>query len=145
MMTLLASRIPLLLILATIAVLAVTGNFFSASPFIIGAQATAAVLAISARRSFQGGTFRVEAEPAGVSMIRRGPYRYIRHPMYAAMLLFVWSGILGHLSAVTIAVGMAITALVGARIVAEERLLMARYPDYREYAQSTSAVVPFVI
>jgi hypothetical protein len=87
----LASVWPLIFILAAIAVLGVTGNLFSASPFVVAAQVAAIGLNVWARRSFQKGAFRVTAAPAGGSIIRRGPYRFIRHPMYSAALLFVWS------------------------------------------------------
>ncbi len=138
------SALPLLFGVAAIVVLAVTGNLFSASPFVIAAQVLAVGLNLWARRSFQPGTFRVTAVPGGSSIIRRGPYRFIRHPMYSAALLFGWAGILSHLSAMTLAIGIAVTAMIIARVIAEERLLIAKYPDYLEYARSTRAVVPYV-
>ena len=124
--------------------LAATGNLFSASPFVIGAQVAAVALNIWARRSFETGTFRVSAAPAGVMMMRRGPYRIVRHPMYSAVLLFVWVGIASHVSAATLAVGIAVTAVAVARIVAEERLLRVQYPDYQAYARTTGALVPYL-
>ena len=139
-----ASAVPLLFVVAAIVVLAATGNLFSASPVVIAAQVAAAVLNLWARRSFQPGAFRVSAAPGGSSIIRRGPYRFIRHPMYSAVLLFVWAGIAGHLSVLTLVIGVAVTAVVIARVIAEERLLMATYPDYLEYSRSTKALVPYV-
>jgi protein-S-isoprenylcysteine O-methyltransferase Ste14 len=139
-----ASALPLLFVVAAIVVLAVTGNLFSASPFVIAAQAAAVGLNLWARRSFQKGTFRVSAAPGSSSIIRRGPYRFIRHPMYSAALLFVWAGIVSHVSVLTLAIGIAVTALTIARVIAEERLLSAKYPDYLEYTRSTKAVVPYL-
>ncbi len=138
------SALPLALVVATVVALAVTGNLFAWSPSVIAAQAAAVLLNVWARRSFQAGTFRVTAAPGGNSIIRRGPYRVIRHPMYSAVMLFVWAGIISHLSAATLVAGAILTALVITRIVAEERLLRARYPDYADYAGSTKALVPFV-
>jgi len=37
------------------------------------------------------------------------------------------------------------TAMVAVRIATEERLLVARYPEYASYAASTKRVVPFVL
>jgi protein-S-isoprenylcysteine O-methyltransferase Ste14 len=139
-----ASALPLLVILAAIAVLGVTGNLFSPSPIVIAVQAAALALNIWARRSFQKGEFRITATPGGSSTIRRGPYRFIRHPMYAAVLLFIWASVGSHLSVLTVAIGIAVTAVVITRVVVEERLLRARYPDYEDYARSTKAVVPYV-
>lgn len=140
----LASALPLAVIIAAIAVLGVTGNLLSASPFVIVAQVAAVALNVWARRSFQKGTFRVSAAPGGESIIRSGPYRFIRHPMYSAVLLFVWAGVLSHVSALTLTVGAFATGVAIARVVAEERLLRARYVDYADYALTTKALMPFV-
>jgi protein-S-isoprenylcysteine O-methyltransferase Ste14 len=139
-----ASALPLLFVVAAIAVLGVTGNLFASSPFVVAAQGAAVGLSVWARRSFQKGAFRVTAAPGSGSIIRRGPYRFIRHPMYSAALLFVWAAVVSHLSVLTLAIGVAVTAVVIARVVAEERLLGAQYPEYQAYVRSTKALVPYV-
>ena len=145
MKTSLTSRLPLAILLVTIVVLAATGNLFELSAPLIAVQAAAVALSIWARQSFETGRFRVIADPAAGPIITRGPYATIRHPMYAAMLLFIWSGIGSHASSITFVVGVLLTALVIARIVAEEQLLRARFPGYNDYARSTKAIVPFVV
>ena len=139
-----SSPLPLLLVIAVIIVLGVTGNMFSASPFVIVAQVAAVGLNIWARISFQSGTFRVTAAPGGATMITRGPYRFIRHPMYSAALVFIWAGVASHLSVLTLAIGIAVTAVCIARVIVEERLLRAQYPEYLDYSRSTKALIPFV-
>jgi protein-S-isoprenylcysteine O-methyltransferase Ste14 len=139
-----ASALPLLFIVAAIVVLGVTGNLFSSSPLAIAAQVAAVALNVWARISFQKGTFRVSAAPGGPSIITSGPYRFIRHPMYAAALLFIWAAVASHLSASTIAIGTAATAFGVARVIVEERLLRATYPDYHDYSKSTKALIPYV-
>jgi protein-S-isoprenylcysteine O-methyltransferase Ste14 len=139
------SALPLLVVLAAIVALGVTGNLFAASAFVIAAQVAAVVLNVWARISFERGTFRVTAAPGGASIITRGPYRFIRHPMYSAALLFIWAGIAGHLSVLTLVIGIAVTVVVIARVVMEERLLRVKYPKYLDYSQSTKALIPFII
>jgi len=138
------SPLPLAFVVASIAVLAVTGNLFSSSPFVIAVQAAAVGLNVWARSSFQKGTFRVSAAPGASAIIRGGPYRFIRHPMYAAVLLFVWAAVISHLSIFTLTIGIAVTVVAVARVIAEERLLNARYPDYGAYARATKALMPYV-
>ncbi len=84
-----------------------------------------------------------EVHPRG-RLVRRGPYRWIRHPMYLAVLL--------------VAVGLAATAPVPPRLVMalalavllvvkqlrEEKLLCAAYPDYAGYQADTWRLVPWV-
>jgi protein-S-isoprenylcysteine O-methyltransferase Ste14 len=144
-MSTLIARFALGAVIAALMILAVTNNLFSSSPLVIGAQAFAVCLAVWARRSFPTGAFRVTATPAAGSVIQRGPYRLIRHPMYAAALLFVWAAVLSHLSALTLVVGIILTGVVATRIVLEERLLREHYPEYVTYVRSTKAVVPYLL
>lgn len=139
-----ASALPLLLVVASIVALGVTGNLLVLSPLVIAAQVAAIALGIWARRSFQQGTFRVTATPGGSAIIRNGPYRFVRHPMYAAALLFIWAAVVSHVSVFTLAVGFTVSGIAVARVVVEERLLRARYSDYQAYARSTKALVPYV-
>ena len=139
-----ASAFPLLFVLLAIVVLGVTGNLFSASPMAVAAQVAAVALNVWARVSFQKGTFRVTAAPGGTSIIRSGPYRFIRHPMYSAALLFVWAAVASHLSVLTVAIGIAVAGLCIIRVRVEDRLLRAAYPEYLAYSQSTKALVPYV-
>jgi protein-S-isoprenylcysteine O-methyltransferase Ste14 len=142
--TIMASVVPLLLVVASIVALGVTGNLFVLSPLVIAVQAGAIGLSIWARRSFQKGAFRVAAAPGGSSIIRNGPYRFVRHPMYAAALLFIWAAVVSHVSAFTVAVGVVVSGIVIARVIVEERLLRTRYSDYDDYARATRALVPYV-
>jgi protein-S-isoprenylcysteine O-methyltransferase Ste14 len=139
------SRFALIFVIGALIVLAATGNLVSLSPFAIAAQVLAVGLAVWARRSFPAGAFRVSAGPGGNSVIRRGPYRLIRHPMYAGALLFLWAAVLSHLSLWTGVVGLVTTTIVAIRIGIEERVLRERYTDYDTYAQATKAVVPYLL
>jgi len=87
----------------------------------------------------------VTADPATGPLLQNGPYRFIRHPMYAAALLLIWSSIAGHPRVGNIVVGAVATVVVALRIPAEERLLRAHYPDYADYARRTKRVIPFVL
>ncbi len=62
--------------------------------------------------------------------------------MYAAALLFIGAAVVSHVSILTLAIGIVAAAVVHTRVVVEERLLRARYPEYDDYARSTKALVP---
>lgn len=81
----------------------------------------------------------------GHQLIRTGPYRYIRNPMYTGMLIAVTGaaiaiGILAALAALVIAI---LSIMV--KIRAEEELLRERFGnDYEEYRREVRALVPWV-
>ncbi len=139
------SPLPLVLVIAAIILLAATGNLLSRSPFVIAAQILAIALNLWARTSFQKGTFRVGANPSADAPITRGPYTFVRHPMYLAALVFIWAGILSHISALTLATGVVVTGVCIARVIVEERLLREKYNEYPAYARATKALIPFLL
>jgi protein-S-isoprenylcysteine O-methyltransferase Ste14 len=130
--------------LAAIGTLAVLGSFFTTSPWLLALYLLAVALAVWARTAFPAGAFRGGPPPGGAALIRRGPYRFVRHPMYSAALLLVWSGVIARLTWGTAALGVLVTAVAVARVVYEERLLRAALSDYGEYARSTRALIPFI-
>jgi len=117
---------------------------FSPLPLVIGLQAFAVVLMLWARVVFGRRSFRVSTSPVDGALVRTGPYRWIRHPIYTAVCLFAIACVLGHRS--WFALGMA--GLVGAgsllRLLAEENELRGQYPEYAEYARQVKRMVPFV-
>ena len=118
---------------------------FGEGPITITIQVIAALLMVWARLTFGVRSFHGTANPTAGGLVTTGPYRYVRHPIYAAIIYFLWAGIAAHPSLVTVAVGVLATALTAVRIVAEERLLVTMYPEYGAYARVTKRVVPFVL
>jgi protein-S-isoprenylcysteine O-methyltransferase len=80
----------------------------------------------------------------GQALVTTGPYRYIRHPMYAAGLVMC----LG--SAFVVAGGfvfllLLLTPLFLWRAGAEDRLLARLFPrEFPDYRKRTKALIPFV-
>ncbi len=143
-MTAFVSRFAFPTILLILAILAITGKLFSASPFVIVGQLLGIVLNAAGRAQFPKTDFRFTAQPAGEGLLRTGPYRLVRHPMYAGMLLFVLASVLGHLSVWTAIAGLGIAGIVLWRVEIEERLLRERYPEFAAAATSTKRLIPFV-
>ena len=73
----------------------------------------------------------------------RGIYRYVRHPLYTAGLLFIWLTPLMTSNVLALFFGLTIYIIIGAYF--EERRLVQEYgPAYDEYKKSTPMLVPFV-
>ncbi len=78
------------------------------------------------------------------TLIRSGPYRYVRHPIYSGLLLGVvgtaivigqWRGLM--------ALAIAFAALLYKSRV-EERRMRENFPEYDSYRRTTAEIVPFL-
>ena len=78
-------------------------------------------------------SFGLVAANRGVKV--RGPYSYVRHPMYAGYMLTHIGFLLASPSLWNAVVYAAVWTLLAARIIAEERVLNED-PNYRAYARS---------
>jgi len=124
--------------------LVVRGAFFSSQPVVIMAEVAAVVLMVWARLTFGQRSFSAAANPTAGGLVTTGPYRFIRHPIYTAACLFGWSGILAHWSQINVLLGVLLLVGAVARMLCEERLIIEAYPEYRDYAQATKRMVPYV-
>jgi protein-S-isoprenylcysteine O-methyltransferase Ste14 len=94
--------------------------------------------------SFAAPVVKVQRE-RGQRVITTGPYRFVRHPMYAgALLMFVGTPLLLCSVWGFIAVPIMVVVL-GIRIGIEERTLRANLDGYTEYMQAVPyRLIPFV-
>jgi protein-S-isoprenylcysteine O-methyltransferase Ste14 len=77
------------------------------------------------------------------ALVTHGPYRWIRHPFYVAMLLAVIATSLIAANWFLAITGVGVFALLALRASTEERNLVARFGrDYEEYMRQTGRFVP---
>ena len=103
------------------------------------------LLMLWARITFGSRSFHASANPTDGGLITTGPYRFFRHPIYAAVFYFIWAGAIGHFSVLSIALAITATFFIGVRIYAEEMLLKEKYPDYSAYAAKTKRIIPYIL
>jgi len=124
--------------------LLLTGHLFAGHPWFwlefagIGVLAWA-VYAMTPRRLTPWPEPRVDAR-----LVTRGPYRWVRHPMYAGVLLVMWALVLDRLTFVRLLVWLVLLADLLTKLEYEETLLARRFPEYAGYRKRTRRLIPFV-
>ena len=111
-------------------------------PMVLAAQALAIVLMGSSllclRRNFS-------ILPQYRSVVATGPYRLVRHPIYASYLLFDGALVVGSGSTAGVMLWLAEFGLLAGRAAYEENLLADTDPDYARYRAAVPwRLVPYV-
>jgi protein-S-isoprenylcysteine O-methyltransferase Ste14 len=140
----LVSLLGYLVMVGGILGLLLTHRVFSPSPLVIAPQLVAVGLMLWARITFGRRSFHFVANPTRGGLVTTGPYRYIRHPIYTAVCLFVTAGAAAHLGLLTLVLGGFVWVSTLSRIFCEECFLLQQYPDYAPYAAKTPRMIPFV-
>jgi protein-S-isoprenylcysteine O-methyltransferase Ste14 len=85
---------------------------------------------------------RIQAD-RGHRVVRNGPYRFVRHPMYTSLIVSMSSMALLLGSWLALGPALLIAALLVVRTVFEDRMLKDLLPGYQEYALDvTRRLVP---
>jgi protein-S-isoprenylcysteine O-methyltransferase Ste14 len=91
--------------------------------------------------SFIGLRQLIEGEEKPAPLVMRGLYRWVRHPLYTAGLLFLWLTPVMTVNLLTLCAAATIYIIVGAYF--EERKLLREYgAAYAEYQASTPMLIP---
>jgi protein-S-isoprenylcysteine O-methyltransferase Ste14 len=121
-----------------------SGALFARQPWVIAIQVAAFLLMVAARIAFGARSFHAAANPTEGGLVTTGPYAYLRHPIYAAIMYFIWAGALDHFTWRVLAYAELITAGAFTRMHIEEYLLVRKYPEYRAYKKRAKKLIPFV-
>jgi protein-S-isoprenylcysteine O-methyltransferase Ste14 len=79
------------------------------------------------------------------TLIRTGAYKYIRHPLYASLLLLTWGAFLKKFTLAALLLAACATACLVATALAEEKENLAKFgEEYAEYMKTTKRFIPFV-
>lgn len=80
----------------------------------------------------------------GAKLIVNGPYRYIRHPMYTAIIFFCLIVLVEDFSYFLLVKYLFIISIIYFKIKREEVYLENLFVEYTEYKKKTKFIIPFV-
>ena len=138
------SLIGLLFAMIAMGILVFRKSLFGVGPIVISIQVFAGLIMLWSRVTFGKRSFHASASPTSGGLITTGPYKFVRHPIYASILYFTWAGISAHFSVINFLLGATITVGLFIRIFAEERLVEKLYPNYLLYAARTKRIIPYI-
>jgi protein-S-isoprenylcysteine O-methyltransferase Ste14 len=118
------------------------GRFrWSDMPVVVQAIGTAAVVAAvgvvwwcAAVNHFLSTRSRIQSE-RGHTVVQHGPYRFVRHPMYASRIVLIMGAALTLGSWIALVPAVLIALLLVLRTSLEDRMLTTELPGYRTYAK----------
>lgn len=92
------------------------------------------------------GNFNIQPEvKEKAQFISKGPYRLIRNPMYAGILIFFGIALYEQFSYLRLFVYILLTITLLLKIDAEEKFLTERFGDvYLNYKKKTTRLIPFI-
>ncbi|WP_319381874.1 isoprenylcysteine carboxylmethyltransferase family protein [Thiomicrorhabdus sp.] len=106
-------------------------------------QLLSILLGLWAVKTMHLGHFNIIPDPMpDIELVTTGPYQWIRHPMYASILLFFLPMIIEHFSAINGAIYLLLGATLLIKLSYEERLLTETLNDYAIYQSRTSRLLP---
>ncbi len=78
-------------------------------------------------------------------LVITGPYRFIRHPMYSSLILFMVGVVLWHFSWINVLFLAIMIGAVAMKALREEQLWGAHDSAYEAYKKRTKMIVPFIL
>lgn len=79
------------------------------------------------------------------TLISNGPYRYIRHPMYTAILLCVAGLLICHFTWLRLTMAVTLALVLIFKLTWEEEMLKEKFPEYGDYMKRSKRIVPFIV
>jgi protein-S-isoprenylcysteine O-methyltransferase Ste14 len=130
---------------AALALIAFTGPLFAPSPLLLALELAGLALGAWAVLAQGFDNFGITPDPvAGAHLVTRGPYKLIRHPMYAALLLTTLPLVVAAPSLLRAALWLLLLADLVVKLNYEEGMLVEEFKAYTQYKKHTYRLIPFV-
>ena len=125
--------------------IAVTGPIIASQPLLLLVEALGIGLGIWAIVSMRPFNFNITPDvKADGAMVKRGPYAYIRHPMYASLLIICTALVIDQFSLLRLCILLILVVDLVVKLRYEENLLTSHFAEYDTYRTHTYRLVPYL-
>lgn len=139
------SKLLVLVQFTCLGLIAVTGTIFPANPLYLLPEFLGIGLGIWAILTMGIGNFGIRPEPLASSVINtKGPYQWIRHPMYLALLVATLPLVLADFSYLRLGIWLILLLDLVIKLNYEETILVRELDGYQEYRQKSYRLIPFL-
>ncbi|MBD3275372.1 MAG: isoprenylcysteine carboxylmethyltransferase family protein [Candidatus Marinimicrobia bacterium] len=131
--------------LTFIALILITGPLLPDSLFLALVEFSGIFIGLWSIQAMGIGNFNVTpTNVQGGHLVERGPYRIIRHPMYASTLLALLPLVIDKFTVIRILLFLGLFFILVTKLKYEESKLRNHYAGYDDYAKRTYRLVPFL-
>ena len=89
--------------------------------------------------------FNVAPDPIrNITLVKKGPYKFIRHPMYTSVLGTMACFVFVDFSALRFIYWLILLADLLMKLRYEEQLLKNLMPEYQLYSEQTRKIIPYI-
>jgi protein-S-isoprenylcysteine O-methyltransferase Ste14 len=80
----------------------------------------------------------------GAIFVYKGPYRYIRHPMYATLIVSLLCLIINYFTIIRLIAFLVLFSVLFIKMIIEEKILSVEFDGYKDYILKTKRIIPFI-
>ena len=92
------------------------------------------------------GNFNITPEiRKNAKLIVTGPYRFVRHPMYSSLILFMVGVVLHWFSFLNVVFFIIMTIALSFKAFREEKLWHVNDDSYADYKKRTTMIIPYIL
>ncbi len=78
------------------------------------------------------------------TLTKKGPYQWIRHPMYTSVLELAIALLVDYYSPLRLGLLLLLCLVLFLKMNIEEKILILKFPDYSDYISKTKRLIPWL-
>lgn len=130
---------------AMLGTLAASGPWLARTPFWLAVQLLGGGTGVWAVATMRPGNMNITPDVKdGAQLVRRGPYRWVRHPMYLGLLLATLPLVVTAFSSWRLAFWLILLVDLLVKLHYEEGLLVQKFPLYAKYQTESKRLIPYL-